>query len=156
METITRQTPSDLFQTIGQIFNPNNAREIVMKCTEKQTTPQVEDAEYKEIKPVTITDDMYMRMAGNILENIVVEREVQTGGEGFFELKNQSFNVDDIEVQYEAFGCIYFRNSYEEWGKERNITSASIILADCQTYDADGDRTDNDFSIQKLESYLKP
>ena len=70
-QVITPQQSSELFQTIGQIFNPNTAREVI----DNLTFPRVEDAECKVIKPTTVTEDMYIQMAGYILENIEIERE---------------------------------------------------------------------------------
>lgn len=153
-QVITRQQPSELFQTIGQIFNPNTAREVI----DNLTFPRVEDAECKVIKPTTVTEDMYMQMAGYILENIEIERESRTGGVGYFDTREQCFFTenDKIEVVWQARGSVLFRTSHEEWGKERNLTQASILFADCQTYDEDGDKTDNDFSTKELEKYLQP
>lgn len=150
---VTPQQTSDLFQTIGQIFNPNAAMDTINSLV----FPMVEDVECKEIKPITITEDMYMQMAGVILEHIGIERECKTGGEGYFDTRKQYLNTKDgKELQWEARGCVFFRTSYEDWGVERNITSASIMFADCQTYDEEGDKTDNDFSSSELEKYIKP
>ena len=80
------------------------------------------------------------------------------GGVGYFDTREQCFFTknDEIEVVWQARGSVFFRTSHEEWGKERNLTQASILFADCQTYDEDGDKTDKYFSTKELEKYLQP
>lgn len=159
----------DLYQTIGDIFRPVSEDTIqqlnaqALRATQDAATVitipipvrSVEDVEYKEIKPTTLTADIYSEIAERIKEEMWEDESSRDYATCCFDISGFCPRSSDGNMEVSVSGYVSIRYFREEWGREGYIQSAHISSSRCQTWDDDGDDTDNDFSDETLIEYLK-